>query len=182
MYTTKPFTVFLTIVVCCGLAACGGDNPAAPTPTSALPTPPPAPVSTVVAQGSLAGIPVNAGYFTPAFTTSSVGRLDATLDWTFARCDLDLYVLPASASCTADQFNARQCQFVAFSESTTAKPEKISVASLPAGAYKLLITNWGPVEESFSYQAVLTTGGSASSFAAPAGQPSKTGVLRFITG
>jgi hypothetical protein len=144
-------------------------------------TPPP-PVTTVVAQGSFAGLSAGSGWVSEALATTSAGRLEVTVDWTFARTDLDVYILRGtSATCTPAQFNARQCDFAAFSESTTAKPEKVTVANAPAGTYTILVINWGPDQESFSYQAALTTGGTAAS-AATQIRPEKIGVQHFLTG
>jgi hypothetical protein len=77
--------------------------------------------------------------------------------------------------------NAHQCDFAGFSESTTSKPERVTVANAPAGTYTILVINWGPDQESFSYQAALTTGGTAAS-AATQGRPEKFGVQQFLMG
>ena len=182
MSINRAFKVSLAALACAGLMACGGDSPTAPT-SQPVPAAPPAPVSTVVSQGAVSGLPPFMAYASAPFTTSSVGNLDVTLDWTFPACDLDLYVLRGTtANCSVAQFNARQCDIVAFSESVAAKPEKVSVASLPTGTYTLLIANWGPETESFSYQAVLTTGGATASGRTSPGQPSKRGAIQRLLG
>jgi hypothetical protein len=170
----------LATLLSLSMAACGGSNsPTAPAVQTATATPPP-PVSTVVAQGGFAGLPVAQAWASPPFTTTSAGRLEVTVDWTFARTDLDVYVLRGTvANCTIAQFNARQCDLAAFSESVTAKPEKVTVASAPAGTYTILVANWGPDQESFSYQAVSTSGASAATSHSQ-GQPQKSGALRRI--
>ncbi len=180
MRGTKGFRVLSTSALCASLTACGGSgSPTAPTSVAA-PAAPPAPVTTVVTQGSFPGLAATGGFLAGPFTTSAVGRLDVTVDWTFAKNDVDLYVLRGSG-CTPVQFNARQCDFVALSESLTAKPEKLSLAGLATGTYSLLIINWGPDPESLSYQALLTTGGTAAS-SRRLSRPSKSGTTEFVVG
>ncbi len=98
-----------------------------------------------------------------SFTTTATGTLDVTVDWTFASNDVDIYLTQGEQACTIAQFNARQYEFLASSESFTAKPEKVSAPGAAAGPYRLYIGNRGPTQEAVSYQVVLTTGGGASS-------------------
>jgi hypothetical protein len=141
------------------LSACGGsDTPTSnPTPTPA-PTPPP-PV--VISQ--IQGFSIEAGFVSFAnFSTTSVGTLEATVDWTFATNDLDVYLTPGS--CTFTQLTANQCTMLAFSESVTAKPERVRATNVAVGAYTLWVANAGPGDETLSYQVVFTgnaTGGGA---------------------
>jgi len=132
------------------LGGCGGsNNPTAPPVTTA-----PAPVSTVLAEGSLSELDVNVlARFAP-FTTTAAGVLDVTVDWTLAQDNVEIYL--AQGECTIDQVNQRTCPFAGFSESATAKPERIHIPSLAAGTYSLMIGNRGPSIESVSYQIVLT--------------------------
>lgn len=133
------------------LAACGGSSksPAAPPPTPP-PTPPP---PRVVSQVTGASLP--AGFVGWAvFTTTLAGALDATVDWTFATNDIDVYL--TQGSCDFDTFNTAQCPVLGFSESTTAKPEMAHVASAAAGTYTVFVANVGPTDETLSYQVVLT--------------------------
>lgn len=88
------------------------------------------------------------------FTTTLAGSLEATVDWTFATNDIDVYL--TQGSCDADTIGNAQCPILAFSESTTAKPEKIRVASAAAGTYILFVANVGPGDETISLQVVLT--------------------------
>jgi hypothetical protein len=139
-------------------------NPAGP---GCTPSPSPSPVivqapPVVVAQGSgslgkrlLALIP---------FSTTVAGKIDVTVDWTFATDDVDVYLV--RGACSFDQFVAGQCTMVSFSESTTAKPEKLSVPGAAAGSYVLLIGNLGPADESAAYQVVLTPSAGAGSASA----------------
>ena len=166
------------VVIVAVLSGCGGNcaNPAAsctppPTPSPSTSAPTPAP-PVVIAQGNF-GLPARLLAVIP-LTTSATGKIDVTVDWTFATNDVDVYL--ARGACSFDQFVAQQCTVVTFSESTSAKPEKISAPGAAAGSYVLLIGNRGPTDESVAYQVVLTTGGgaSAASDRSPAGQPTRS--------
>jgi hypothetical protein len=93
-------------------------------------------------------------YSVGTFTTTVAGRLDVTVDWTFATDNVDVYV--ARGTCTIDQVNQRTCPFATLSESTTAKPERLVMSSLDPGTYNLMIGNRGPASEAASYQVVHT--------------------------
>lgn len=128
---------------------CGGRSNTAP---STLPTPtPPVCSQTLIGEGA-GSIPALA-LGTAAFTTPSTGRLDVILDWTFADSLIGLYVV--RGSCTVDQFNARACDFVLRSEPSPAKPRRVSVSNLPAGAYSQLVANFSEKDESLSTQIFL---------------------------
>jgi hypothetical protein len=145
------FSVAVGVALVVSLTACGSDTVTPPPPptTTLPPLPPPSVVST--GQGSLPDGFV--GRATP-FTTTMTGNLDATVDWTFATNDLDVYI--TRGDCTPQQFIDVQCNIAAFSESTTAKPERAQLAAAPPGVYTLLVGNAGPREESLSWQVVLT--------------------------
>ncbi len=157
--TVRRVTAFafgLTLVL--ALGACGGggspSGPSTPPPTpQPTPTPP-----VVVSQG---GGPLEVDFVARVpFTTSQSGTLDITLDWTFATNDLDVFLL--RGTCSFDDFFDEVCPTLAFSVSTTAKPEKIRFAGAAAGAYTLFVGNIGPADESASYQVVLSPGAAAS--------------------
>jgi hypothetical protein len=157
---------FVLVSTIAALPGCGSKGGCSSNPTGpgcqTSPTPPPPPVQpppVVVVQGSgslgkrlLALIP---------FSTSTVGKIDVTVDWTFATDDVDVYL--ARGACSFDQFIASQCNVMSFSESTTAKPEKLSVPGAAAGSYVLLIGNLGPADESVAYQVVLSPSAGAGS-------------------
>jgi len=156
-------------VLVSGLAACGGSGgpPTGGTPVVTQPPTPPPP--TVIAQRNGYRLPVlNLGDI--GFTTTSVGTVEAVVDWTLASNDVDVYI---TRTCTFEQFIAEQCTVLAFSESTTAKPERPRAANVPAGSYTLWIGNVGPTEESISFQVVFTAnaagGGAPGAASLPAG-------------
>lgn len=138
------------------LAACGGGGGSLATTPTILPTPAPAPVSTVISQGSGSVPSKNVAPVT--FSTTATGTLGVTVDWTFPSNDVDIFIVRGTAPCTLTTFNNRTCGFIATSESTTQKPEKLSINNLAAGAYTLYVGNFGSSDESVAWQIVLTTG------------------------
>ena len=142
------------------LPGCGGSGSS----TGPTTTPPAAPVSTVVAQGAFQigtvataidlGDPCDFVEFIE-FQTSATGDIAAVVDWTFATSDLDIGL--GAGSCTCLLIVADACGTeIAESESTTAKPERITAANQPAGSYTLVVVNWTLERESASYQVTLT--------------------------
>ena len=156
---TLPYLASCVLVL--SLVACGGDGPTMvpdlPPPTP--PPPPPPPV--VVSQG--VGLALEAQFLgRVVFTTTRAGTLQATVDWTFDENDVDVGIL--TGDCSFDQFVSAQCEIVAISASTTAKPERVRGAAA-AGTYTLFIENTGPGDETLSYQVVLTPDAAATSSA-----------------
>lgn len=150
----RPRTL-VAAVVCGLLPACGGNSVTAPPP----PPPPPAPVTTVIAEGSFNGLEPDAAVAL-ALTTTRAGDLEFVVDWTFPTNDIGLLLF--RGECSEEQFLAEQCDIADIADSTTAKPERVGIAGAPVGTYTLVVANLGDTEESFSYQVLLTTVGSAS--------------------
>jgi len=151
------------------LGACGSDPGTGPSGGgSPSPTPTPAPVTTVVTQGTYTGMqPRLLGYI--PFTTTATGTIEVTIDWTFASNDVDLFLVRGTNPCTVAMFNDRTCPFLGTAESVTAKPERVRVQNLAAGAYSFYAVNFGTSNESIAYQVTLTSipGASAASVSAP---------------
>jgi hypothetical protein len=133
------------------LPGCGSSSPTAvPTPA---PTPTPCTQTNVLqVDGS---VPARSLAHAPAFSVSAAGRLDITVDWTFAASSIGVYLVTAGG-CSVDQFNAQTCTFLARSEITT-KPRRFSVPNTAAGNYELLVANFGTQDESISGQVVLSS-------------------------
>src|SRR5262245_54668981 len=93
------------------LSACGGGGSTPTTPSTPPPTPPPAP--RVLLQGGGA-IPAEEGGAVQ-FNVDVVGRLDITVDWTFATNDIDLLLF--RGTCTEDQLIADTCNLVTIADS-----------------------------------------------------------------
>jgi uncharacterized protein YfaP (DUF2135 family) len=136
--------------------ACGSDGPTTPPATV-----PPAPTTTVVAQGS--GAVPFAELRSVQFTTAASGRLEVVVDWTFASNDVDMVLV--KGTCTdAEIFDGRcDAKALATAESATAKPERLSAAGTTAGTYTLYVANFGPGDESISYQVLLAAGAASAS-------------------
>ena len=141
------------------LPGCSSDSNPPVTSTPPPPTTLPPTTQTVVQSGS-GSLPVLNLALIP-FSISSTGRLDVTVDWTFASNDVDVYLV--RGACTFDQFINLGCNIIAFSESGTAKPERVSSSGATAGSYFVAIGNLGPTDESVAFQVVLTTGPGVSS-------------------
>jgi hypothetical protein len=152
---------------------CGSDKITPPPP----PTPPPTPPPPIVVSDGSGPLNVLTAVVRP-FTTTQAGRLDVTVEWTYAANDVDVYLF--RGGCTFEQFIAMQCQVVTFSESSTAKPERLTTSGAAAGSYVLVIANYGPGDESVAYQVVLTPGASAAAAdtAASRNAPARIGAYR----
>jgi hypothetical protein len=128
------------------------------------PTPPPPPVTRVIAQGSGS---LGAHTVAPVvFTTTAAGSVEATVDWTFASNDVDIFLTRGSAPCTLQTFNDRTCGFIATAETRSVKPEKLSAPSLAAGPYTLYVANYGNSDESVAWQITLTSASASSASSA----------------
>jgi hypothetical protein len=151
---TKKRPLGVALALAALLPACGGDSVTAP-PT---PPPPPAPVTTVIGEGSLSGLEPDAAALA-TFATTQAGDLEVVLDWTFAENDLDALLI--RGECTPEQLIALECNVGAIADSA-AKPERLGISNAPAGTYTFYVINLGATTESFSFQVLLTTVGTAS--------------------
>ena len=130
----------LALVV--GLTGCGGGST---TPNPPPVSNPPAPVRSVIGNftfslGSIAlAQPVEV-------TVSGNGTMDATVQWSFASNDVDLYLTDRNCNATSI-FNLGNCNVMARADSFTNKPEVIR-QTLSTGVYRLWVYNDGPGSES----------------------------------
>jgi len=166
------------VLTLAGLSGCGSGS----TPPGGPSTPPPTPAaSTAVIHDD--SFPVGSKVVVPdVFTTSSAGTLTITLDWTFATNDVDIFVAKGTEPCTLQTFNDRSCGFLASEESTTMKPEKLTMANLAAGTYTLYVANFGSTDESVACHITLTGAGAGASITAVPlshATASKGGVIRM---
>jgi hypothetical protein len=130
------------------------------------PTTQPACTQSVVESGSDSWDASTLGY--NDFSVPEAGRLDITVDWTYASSRIGVFLVPANTCNTVDEFNARSCNFLVRSEPSTVKPRKISTPNFAAGNYRWLIGNFSDSNESISWQIVLSKGSCA---ALTGGQP-----------
>jgi hypothetical protein len=145
----------LTGMALAALAACGGGSDPVVQPTPA-PTPTPCTQTSLVQDSG--GLPGRTLVYDD-FSVPDSGRLDVTMDWTFATSQMGFYLVPAN-TCTIEEFNARTCNFVIRSETTT-KPRKISTPNFTAGNYRWMVGNFSEDQESVSLQIVLSKGSCA---------------------
>ena len=113
------------------------------------------------------GVPLPAGFaFGEFFTTDRAGTIDAMVDYTFATSPMVVWI--ARGQCTAGQFGAGTCDYAATSFAG-ARPRRVSVTNAAAGTYTLIVGNGASVDESISYQVVLSpsAAGAASAGAQP---------------
>ena len=137
-----------------GLVACAGEH----VTNDPAPPPPPTPAAPVVLI-QRNGLPLPPDHLGSIdFTTTTTGTVEAIVDWTYGTNDLDVYI---TRQCTFDEFVAEKCTMLAFSESSTAKPERPRATSVPAGKHTLWVGNLGPDEESLSLQVVFTANATA---------------------
>jgi len=145
----RTWSHLLAAALVTGLVSCGGSDTVTNNPTPP-PTPPP---PEIVSQRQ--GFAIEAGVVAFAnFATQRAGTVEAVVDWTFVANDLDVYVTPAT--CAFEQLVADQCSVLGFSESVTAKPERVRITSMTAGNYILWVANAGPGDDRLSYQVILT--------------------------
>src|SRR5262245_5861913 len=112
MATTKSPRMFrAAAILALALGGCGGGGSSTPT---VIPTPTPVPCTRTTLFSNSGAVPARTLVFNE-FAVSSNGRLDMTLDWTFAASQMGLYLVPAS-TCSGDEFNARTCNFLVRSE------------------------------------------------------------------
>lgn len=140
-----------SVCVAVSLAGCGGSSPTPFTPTPVVATPVPCTRDTLFqASGSL---PPNTADF-ESFTTTTTGRVDVSLDWTFPSSKMGIGV--AQGPCSLAQLQAGACTLLLQLTSPT-KPLKGSAPNVGPGTYGLIILNANSVEESVSAQVVLSS-------------------------
>jgi hypothetical protein len=148
------------------LGACGGgdnvncsQNPTGPGCVQASPSPP-IQRPPFVLDGGEGSLPAFVALFRTLPITET-GSFEVIVDWTFATNDIDIFL--ARGDCSFDQFVGGGCNYAATATSPTTKPERLRLANQPAGTYTLIVPNFGPADESISYQVIFTPGTSATS-------------------
>lgn len=124
-----------------GLTACGGGSSS---PTTPAVTTPPAPVRSVIGNFTFSLGPIGLAQPVEVTVTGS-GTIDATVQWTFASNDVDLFL--TDRNCNATQYlQLANCNILARADSFTNKPEVIRVTA-STGVYRLFVYNDGPGSE-----------------------------------
>ena len=101
------------------------------------------------ARAASGSLPMRAAADTP-IQVAAAGRVDITVDWTFAASPIGVYFV--QGACSLDQFNARSCNFLSRSEPGGAKPRRLSIPNVAAGTYSLVVANFASVDEAVSIQ------------------------------
>jgi hypothetical protein len=97
------------------------------------------------------------------FTTTTTGRIDVTLDWTFPTSPIGMYLI-RTGTCDFSQFDS--CPFLIRSDPSLTKPRKASAENVTPGSFELLVVNFSPNDESLAGQVLLSVG-SCPAAAAP---------------
>ncbi|HXB57881.1 MAG TPA: hypothetical protein VN461_24175 [Vicinamibacteria bacterium] len=130
------------------LPACGSSGP-----TMVAPTPTPVPCTQASVFQGAGALPAHVADF-ESITAPTTGRLDVTLDWTFASSKVGVFI--AQGPCSFDQFKAAACNFL-LSLVSPPKPLKGSASNVAAGSYVLIIANAADQNESVSAQVLLSS-------------------------
>lgn len=149
MVNVRSVTALLFLTVT--LSACGGGGGSSAPTAVATPTPAPTPPPPQVLGQGAGRLPAQAVALVDVSVPAN-GTLEAVVDWTFARNDVDVAVI--RGACTPAQFNAGQCTFLGATSSTTAKPERITVG-VTTGPHTIAIANFSTEDESASYQVIF---------------------------
>lgn len=150
MRFVKSVAAILSCLASVGLSGCGaaGGNllPAATTRT---------PTRSVISQRGWQLSPNQTLMIDLSVTdVGSTVTIDATVEWTYASNDVDLYV--TNTSCTIEMLSAGSCAYTAHADSATAKPEKLTFTVTTAGSHRFWIVNFGPNAESGTLEVGMT--------------------------
>jgi hypothetical protein len=89
------------------------------------------------------------------FNTSTAGRIDVTLDWTFPTSPIGMYLI-REGTCDFSQFDS--CAFLIRSDPSLTKPRRASAQNVAPGTFELLVVNFSETDESLAGQVVLSQG------------------------
>ncbi len=100
------------------------------------------------------GIPIGpAGFWqSPLLSVerSPGGELDLAVDWTIHRNNLEVWI--ARGLCTPHMlFEENSCDVVVTSWMSTEKPKRLLGTVKTPAAFTIVVLNWGPERDSFSY-------------------------------
>jgi hypothetical protein len=141
------------------MPACGGGGGG--TTPSTLP-PAPQPTRTQIQSGGFSVVGTdeaqrngfNADVAVAPVNISAAGTVEIVADWTFASNDVDVFWF--AGSCSPAQAVRGQCTVIAAEQSSTLKPERLTLTNVAAGSYTVGFANFGRTTESGNYQIFLT--------------------------
>jgi hypothetical protein len=152
------------VVIAVWLGACKGDAGGGITDNTP-PTTMPACQRTVVFEHSSAMPSQQFAYL--VFSTTTVGRLDITVDWTFAT-NTFLVALVEANTCTLDHLlSGGNCPALTLADSG-GKPRRVSYFASTPTRYGLIIVNTGSQDDAVGAQVVLASTGCPTITAAAA--------------
>jgi hypothetical protein len=143
------------------LASCGGDTPTGPGGGGGTPSPSPS-TGTQVRTVLQANVPFVLNPGTAMFRNIDnppAGTLDVSVNWPGGG-DLNLYVTPDSCANFGD-VQAGRCQILGRADGT-AKPERVSFATVANRTYTMWIHNNSGSRESGAFEVGITTSGPVS--------------------
>ena len=88
------------------------------------------------------------------FTLNRSASVDVSVDWGSSANDVDVYVTLGTCVDLTALVEGR-CTVVVFSESGTAKPERVSYSGSSGGTYKIFALNLGPNRDNVTITAVI---------------------------
>ncbi len=142
----------LAAALAAALSGCGGDGATGPdTPERrSIGT------GTITVQGTVVAAEngFNADVATGPLVLGEGGHLEVIADWTSAENNVDIFLY--LGTCTAEEARDNACAIANRTESTTRKPERLSVIGVPPGRYSIGFANFGPTAESGTFEAFLT--------------------------
>ena len=83
------------------------------------------------------------GFFALTFTAQRNGTVEVDVNWNSSGNDIDVYAT-AGTCANMEAVLAGSCNVVAFSDSGTAKPERISFSATTGQNYRVFAFNLGP--------------------------------------
>ena len=137
-------------------SGCGGGSSTSPSPAPP-PTPTPAPATTNIGQGTYQG-PAGATGALASITLGAPGLVRATLQWTFASNDVDLWVLSGTTCATVDNNRVPSgagCTILCQDIGTTGTSATCSFNST-TGTALVWATNYGRTSESGTWIVTVT--------------------------
>ena len=88
------------------------------------------------------------------FVLANPGTVEITADWSSPANNLDIFLY--DGLCVSEQARRNECSIANRTTNTTAKPERLIVIGVPAGSYSVGFANFGPTEETGTFELFLT--------------------------